>query len=150
MRSMRLILMVSCPGLALLSGRQRLARRQALGHREQLFGAVLAGRFPGRGHLVGDPLQNGIERSRDAVLSSEQNDLAVQVIGLDAPLAAHQALPARSQVAHALGQRRLAAASMASLSERSLTLAREALRLQAAFPLPPDLGHVRATVTAAV
>jgi len=45
------------------------------------------------GELVGEPLQQRVDRRRDAVLAAEQHDLPVEVVGLDGSGAAGQALP---------------------------------------------------------
>src|SRR5438477_803031 len=50
--------------------------------------------FPGQ--AGGHPLDGGVERGRHAVQTAEQDDLAVEVPGLDGSGAASQALPRRA------------------------------------------------------
>src|SRR3954462_4279929 len=51
--------------------------------------------------LVGQALQRDVCRRRDVVLPTEQRDLAVEVVGLDAAEASSEALPRRSAAAGA-------------------------------------------------
>ena len=52
-----------------------------------------------RRHRVGEALKRLVDRGRDAVQPAEQDDLAVQVVGLDRAGAAREALPRRAAAA---------------------------------------------------
>src|SRR3954470_21560421 len=62
---------------------------------EQVTGAHASGRAAGAGERCGLVLEQGVDRCGQGVLASEQHDLAVEVVTLEGPGAAGEALPRR-------------------------------------------------------
>src|SRR3954462_10161868 len=82
---------------------------------EQLTRADAAGRAAGAGKRCGLLLEQRVDRCRQGVLASEQDDLAVEVVTFEGPGAAGEALPRRPTAAVAAFARRPFALLLAAL-----------------------------------